>query len=490
VKPLCRAGPAILCCCLLLAACERKLGYGVLLWANEETGIPSGTVLPVYIRSNIDQVWVVGVPREYQSEGGLAKAEIPLAQLDLAGSKHAAEKRLAAFAAYARTYAETLQDGLPVREDPDNSSRRVYRLRLGEIIKVLSRAEGNPAISASGAPLAGDWYRVLTKDGTRGYCFSYRLRLFEHEGGPLTLLADAGGRDMDRDLEEILSKTWVAEVYGLMQTQGKLNIEDLEKGWGFTPGEDTGIATVYLPDANASFEYTSIKAAGPEAWSFEGAPLSMQLRSDTTLVVQWSDRSGYERAAAFVNLPVPLSDLIEQEQARRETLFLALYEAGPLFTSAAYGTLAFREDGTFSWAGNQSLVPQVIPASALGTGRVEMRLFLGPTLAGRYTGAFSLVFNVVSGRQPVVNFLYSFDGDTGGIRMEYVPPLGLDGATVIARAASPLVIYFYKDGAGGGAWGETQPGGGEYGYGMDEDLDEFDDPDLSTENESPTTSVF
>jgi hypothetical protein len=38
--------------------------------------------------------------------------------------------------------------GLPIREGPDSGSRRVYRLRAGEIIKVLSKSEGAPALPA------------------------------------------------------------------------------------------------------------------------------------------------------------------------------------------------------------------------------------------------------------------------------------------------------------------------------------------------------
>ena len=157
---------------ILLSSCSR-LGWGVLLWTTEDPPIFSGTVLPVYIRSNIDQVWVVGVPETYkQDRRNAVKIEIPLAQLEFAGSKRKAESRSVNFAEYAPIYAENLQDGLPIRENPDNGARRVYRLRVGEIIKILNRVHGSPPISASGEPLPGDWYRVLTQDGVIGFCFS------------------------------------------------------------------------------------------------------------------------------------------------------------------------------------------------------------------------------------------------------------------------------------------------------------------------------
>jgi hypothetical protein len=42
--------------CGISVSCERTLGWGMLLWSTEDPDIPSGTVLPVYIRSNIDHV--------------------------------------------------------------------------------------------------------------------------------------------------------------------------------------------------------------------------------------------------------------------------------------------------------------------------------------------------------------------------------------------------------------------------------------------------
>jgi hypothetical protein len=83
------------------------------------------------------------------------------------------------------TYAEAVQDGLPIRSEPDNGARRVYRLKQGEIVKVLSRAERSPAMSGD-TPLPGEWLKVLTDDGSSGYCFSYRLKLFEHTGDSLS----------------------------------------------------------------------------------------------------------------------------------------------------------------------------------------------------------------------------------------------------------------------------------------------------------------
>jgi hypothetical protein len=398
----------------------------------------------VYIRSNIDHVWVVGIPDAYRkADQETNKFEIPLWQLELSGRKRAATARAEEFSEYARLYAETAQDGLPIRSDPDNSARRVYRLRMGQIIKILARVDGNPAISTTGDPLPGDWYRVLTEDGAVGYCFSYRLKLFEHTQGVLALTQTApAAKEEDPDLDMLLSRSWYPDWYGAMVSSKRIDLDNLKKRWRFTPSPDTGIAHIYLPTVDLSFSYTGIESAGSRSWRFEGAPLQMHLQSDTVLMVQYTENGGALRSALFVSLPMELEDLIVQETERRVALFQNLYALGPAFQSTNYGSLSFTEAGEFTWTGNNILIPQIIPASALGSGSAGMGLFLGRDLEERYTGAFTLYFDGISGSGIAVHFMYTVDDQ--GLRIEYVPPDNLEGVTVVRRAATPTVIYFFK----------------------------------------------
>ncbi|MDR0877839.1 MAG: SH3 domain-containing protein [Treponema sp.] len=428
------------------SACGR-LGWGILLWSTEEPPIPSGTVLPVYIRSNIDRVWVVGIPDAFRSgKGSLNKMEIPLSQFEMAGSKGKAQKRAAAFSQYARTYAENLQDGLPIRDNPDNSARRVYRLRTGEIIKILSQAKGTAAISATGAPLPGDWYKVLTEDGSTGYCFSYRLKLFEHNGGPLAVAQTEKPEEADPDLDALLAKTWSPESYSVMVNNRQINLEELSRHWRFDPGQDTGIALINLPNLERTFSHTGIRSAGPHAWRFEGSSLQMELRSDTLLAVQYNETGGGLRTLLFVALPVDVGDLIVQETSRREGLFHNIYSQGPSYTSNNYGTLNFTQAGVFTWTGFSLLVPRVIPQINLGSGIIAMDLFLAPSLQSRYDGAFSLHFDNPGGttgsRAVTVRFMYTLDNQ--GFRIEFVPPADVDDVTVTRRDTSPMVLYFFR----------------------------------------------
>jgi len=428
-----------------LSACSSRLGWGVLLWSTEEPPIPSGTILPVYIRSNIDRVWVTGLPEGWRSgRGEMDKIEIPLSHLTLVGSKSRALKWAEDFSDYALLYAENLQDGLPIRSHPDNNSRRVYRLRSGEIIKILETAQGNPAISATGDPLPGSWYKVLAEDGTIGFCFSYRLRLFEYYGGPIIVSVPVAHESTaDPDLDMLMSRIWSHDSYLAMINNRRLNLETLSRRWRFDPGPETGVAHISVPGINRSFPYTEIRPDGPRTWRFEGTSLAMQLRNDTTLSVQLMESGGGIRNLLFVSLPVDVDDLILQETARRERLYHTIYSQGPVFTSHNFGVITFMENGAFSWRGFDLLVPQHIPQTEIqngeGNGSVIMDLFLSSDLQERYNGAFSLRFSNGS----ILRCMYSLDNQ--GFRLEIVPAANIEDNVVTRRAASPMVLFFFRE---------------------------------------------
>jgi len=404
--------------------------------------------MPVYIKSNINKVWVVGMPEGwYTAKGKNDKIEIPFARLELVGSKRKAKARAQVFSKYALVYAENLQDGLPVRDTPDNNARRIYRLKTGEIIKILSVAEGSPAIGSTGDPLPGEWYKVLTEDGSTGYCFSYRLKLFEHSGGQLAAVNNViTEKSEDPELEELLSKTWSPESYLTMINSRRINLEDMSRQWRFEPGHETGLARIYVAGTDNSYAYTSIHPDGPRTWRFDGTNLSMQLRAETTLAVQFLEGGGSTRTLLFVSLPVSVDDLILQETARRERLYNEIFSQGPVFTSNNYGTITFKEGpppaggGTFSWRNFNLLVPQFIPEGIEGNGTILMDLFLDTSLENRYDGAFTLRF---TNTKIALYCMYSLDNQ--GFRIEIVPDSSIEDVTITRRGASPMVLYFFRD---------------------------------------------
>jgi hypothetical protein len=263
----------------------------------------------------------------------------------------------------------------------------------------------------------------------------------------------------DPELESVLSKTWVAEIYGEMIDNGNVDIEAFSKHWGFSPGEDTGVANISLSDTDISFPYSSIHSDGSHSWRFDGTTLSMRLRSPTTLAVRFTAGNGRDEAAAgdtwssgswrtvlFINLPTSLDDLIVQEETRREVLFNSIYMEGPIFSSANYGRLYLDGDRNFLWENFERLIPSVVPAAALGRGKIDMRLFLDANLAAQYDGAFTFKFKSINGPDIPVNFLYTIDSGNGlgGIRLEYIPVSNINNNRVLGRDSSPVIIYFYQ----------------------------------------------
>lgn len=425
----------------MLGSCSRLLGYGVLLWSVQDPDLPSGTVLPVHIKSNIDNVWVVGIPEELHAElDGMDKLELPLWQLEFAGSKKDAEERAAEFAEYAHVYAETIQDGLPIRANPDNSARRVYRLRQGQIIKVLEKAEGNPAMSGDTA-LPGDWLRVITEDGAEGYCFSYRLRIFEHTGGPLGAPVDIEMAEEDEALDHVLSTTWRPDWYRSMLDERMVDLSRVSREWGFFPAQDTGYVRLSLPGLYEEYQYSSIVRTDDASWRFKGAPLEMKLRSGDVLAVQHQRSDGSQRTYLFTSLGISVQDMIAQETERRDLLYDLIFEEGPVYRSENYGTLAFTSEKGFSWLGYDLIVPALIPADAKGTGSLQMSLFLQSSLQDMYDGAFMLSFDRDTAAVPAA-FMYKVE--PGGLRIEYVPQNNIDGVRVMERAASPVIIFFFS----------------------------------------------
>jgi hypothetical protein len=419
----------------------------VLLWSIEEPPIPSGTVMPVYVQSNINKVWVVGMPEGWHGgKSGNDKIEVPFSRFEMAGSKRKANLRAQAFSGYALSYAENLQDGLPIRDTPDNNARRIYRMRMGEIIKILSVEEGSPAIGSSGEPLPGEWYKVLTEDGSTGYCFSYRLRLFEYTGGEFVASAPAvNEKPADPVLDDLLSKTWSPEAYLTMVNAQRINLEDMYKHWRFDPGQDTGLARIFVSGIDNSYAYTSIQPDGNRRWRFEGTNLSMQLRAETTLAVQFLEGGGSTRTLLFVALPVSVDDLILQETARRERLYNEIYSQGPIFTSNNYGTITFKDGlhtggGNFSWRNFDLLVPRFIPEDIEGDGTILLDLFLDSSLESRYDGAFTLRF---LNTRIALRCMYSLDNE--GFRIEIVPESSIEEVTITRRGDSPMVLYFFRD---------------------------------------------
>ena len=188
----------------ILTSCSDKIiGYSVVLWNIPEHNLQAGNVLPVYIKSNISHVYIVGL------ENG-EKLEIPLWQMTEPVKKNKINNVAKKYQEYSHTYASVKTDGLPCRAEAVNTSKQVYRLRKGEVIKILYQGNGQAPMTG-GKPLEGNWYKILTDSGTQGWCFSYNLKLYQvdEEGNPV------GGQNIVVEEERMNAGTLSLQMCGI-----------------------------------------------------------------------------------------------------------------------------------------------------------------------------------------------------------------------------------------------------------------------------------
>lgn len=418
---------------LTLCSCTSHIGYGVVNWSVPERNIVAGDVVPVFIKSNISQVYVVGA--------GKSRVELPLWQLTLYASKSKAKKAAAAMAEYRYQYATVKIDGLPVRSDAENTARQVYRLKVGQKIKIVSRGEGVPVLVGN-LPLPGEWYSIMTDDGTVGWCFSYNLTLWDERDSPSGLIqATASGPD--ETLQNLLARAWYPDSYRAMIDANRLDLSKINAAWGFFPGNDSLVARIENASGVITFPYTSIERTPDGIYEFKGSTLRVQVRRGDSILVTFSDAAGMPQAQYFSAIGTDPATLVAAETERRAAAFGTIRDAGPNFQSGSYGALRFLADGKFLWSGYQLLSPSVIPQNAGSGGTVSLECFIDDTLGSDYDGVLSFRFESAPAR---VSFLY--DLTSKGLKLEFVSESNIKDSVVQARNLNPVVVFFTPEQGG------------------------------------------
>jgi hypothetical protein len=491
---------AILAAIPLLESCSSRLGWGLVLWTAPDGPLPAGSIVPVYIKSNIQKVYVVGVPG---AKG--KKIELPLWQIELFPTRGKAAARVKSMGSYISLYMVAARDGLPLRDRPSNEGKRVYRLREGQSVKVLDRAAGE-AVSTGGAVLPGSWYQVLTDDGTEGYVFSYAFRLYDEakEGPPMIASAKEA---LTGRVDLIFSRSWRPEYFQEMLDDGRIDLDYFSLRFGVFVDGIRRQVRIELPAASQVFDYTGISET-EGLYAFEGTPLRIRIESDNRMVCSWtgddalakggaatgvapsaqpaatpgdaaaeeapvppeSAVEGYESAgssgsAVFVVLTADPLESIRLEALRRQKLLGAFVDEiggswiapGRVPSGAAPGSagpgpgsgrLAINKNGRFSWKDRGDAAAALrLPADAGESGDIAIRLFLDPSLSSSWSGALSLRFDQSesgASRPKWLNFLYR--RSPAGLVL--APASAAPGSLVVQAAdpgAEPLVLEAATD---------------------------------------------
>lgn len=415
--------------CFACASCSRIMGYGVLLWGVPEQRLQDGDIVPVYIKSNISHVYVI--------DAGSGKIEVPLWQLTEPKSKRKAELLAAEYAEFRHQYARAAIDGLPVRADTANVAKQVYRLKKNEVIKLLYKGSGD-AVMAGSRKLEGEWLRVLTADGTQGWCFSYNLRPFTMDArGIASTAEEEEGRDNTADLTLLLSKKWYPERYAEMLRSGSIDLQTLIPEHNLSFDAQTQQLSFTMPDIRETWDYKGAERTAENQYRLDGIPITLTVRGETAIVVRYTGRSGKPEDFILVPIEEDIEAAVSAEQNRRSGLWDAVYAAGPRFKSSSYGVIQFAPNGAFTWNNYRLLVPAIIASSAKKRGFVSIKYFPGRALMQEYDGVLTFQFD---GMKNEVNFLYKIED--GGIRMEDTASNAVEEGRITKRALSPLVMFF------------------------------------------------
>ena len=417
----------------LFASCSKIMGHSVLLWNLPDYEMQDGDIVPVYIKSNISHVYVIGTAN--------GKMEVPLWQLTEPVSKRKAAKQAQKFSGYTHVYASVALDGLPIRAEPVNTAKQGYRLRKDETIKVLYKGQGQ-AVMAGKKPLEGDWLNVLTSDGTRGWCFSYNLRLFETDrlGQKITNGAEASEEEnTSSEIDTLLEGVWYPDSYKAMIDSGRIDTDKLIPSYNFHLDPETKKLSFTMPKIREEWEYTGAVQTSANQYNLNDIPVVVTVRRSNFIVVRYTGESGKPEDFNLVTISENIDELVQAERERREKELEQIILFAPSFQSESYGQLKLNPDHSFVWSNNKLLVPSVISSSARNTGTVRIKYFLSKSLSASYDGVLTFKFD---GMEKEVNFLYKME--SSGLRFEDATGAVIKNNILMERALSPLVLFFSK----------------------------------------------
>ncbi len=439
---------------LFATSCSGIEGYSILLWSLPEHNLSDGEIVPVYFKSNISKVYVIGIP---DSD---IKLEIPLWQITEPETRRNAEKTALSYAEYQHQYAKVKIDGLVIRKEPVNTAKQVYRLRKDETIKVLYKGEGQ-LVMRGNTPLEGDWMRVLASDGTEGWCFTYNLTLYDEREGIHIEIVDTDG-EKDEIIQAMSQEKWHPSYYRDMINAGRVNLLRIKKQYGFDPGIISGTISIANEDVQQSFPYTGITRKNDITYSFNDTPIVVNIHDDNFITVECLDKIGRRVAYDFVSFDdiiVPSDDpdleaepkkidyitqVVASETARRAKKYREVLNVSENFISSSYGNLNLTYDNNFTWGSYQRLsdsnvigLPTI--TDSVGRGTVTIKYFISNSLAADFDGVLSFRFD---SSNEDLNLFYKIESN--GIRFETVGNFDKESGYITQRSDNPVVMFFNK----------------------------------------------
>lgn len=415
---------AVLLPILFLSCSGGQEGYGVILLSPNSQAVKTGEMVTIEESSSIDETYTISLPDRDE------KVEIEMWRIKFFEEKKKARSYAESYEQYIPIFAENARDGLAIREKPDATSQRVYKMRGGQTIKVLNREDEKSTVGS----YEGYWYRVLTKDGVSGYCFDQYLDVYNTR----TETKEEDKPDLSK-IREVLSRTYRPVDFERMMENETIKLEKFSSRYGFFSNPEEKTFTIRTFDYSHTFEYEEIKKQSERSYIFSGAEVELRIDDEKHITLIYTKEDN-NYAPGFVLID-NLSEIRKKEKERRSKLLSALVEAGPSFSSSAYGTLTFEKEGSFEWSRFERLVPRIIPSKDLSGGELRFDRFVGSEVGPSYSGVLSFLFEGLGEKELV--FLYTLEGDK--LTLEYVSPKNRANKVVLKRNASPLIMVFFSE---------------------------------------------
>lgn len=412
---------------LLLGCGPRASSYGVILWSPEEQIVETGSVVPIYEESRIKKTYMIGVATQK------APFELPVWRVRSFRSRKEAEAFASQFEPVRYLYAISERRALPIREKPDRLSRQVYRLRQDEMIKILQL--GTEPADENG--LQGHWHRVLTQDGTEGYCFDYYLTLYDGKTqAKLTVTHDPA----EEKIAHLLSTSWKPLYFQTMVNQNRIDLDRFKTEYGLSISLDPPMVRILLPDTRKEIPFTTLTPGPRNRFLLEGSSASLSLNdTQQVLTLTYTDKNE-QRSAQFIAFDGDIEEIIQKEKERRKQLLSSLLEHGHTLKSSGFGEITLNEDGTFQWRDFDKLIPTVVSSEVKGSGRIEFSTFPDSSLEGKFDGSITFRFDAEKAGRNIATFLYRFT--EGGVQFVHIPQSLIQENMIRRLPTTPLILYF------------------------------------------------
>jgi len=435
--------------CLLTGCSSQAKGYGVVLWAESDSGLVNGEIVKIVSESVIQKAYIV-------SSENLGK-RVPLEKwrLELYKTKKEAEQYAKEYEPYASMYAYSEKDGIPpVREKPENSGgvKIISKPNAYQPIKILGRQEEKAEINE----MTDYWYHVLIQYqgigndgqyqqlGGNGYCFGHYLEIFQTNGDPLNEIAEKNDTGTEEDpLENLLQTVWRPDYFGTMINSGRLDLHMFKNTIGLFPDPDQKKIVISTITDSYEFYYTGITNVRYNLYTFQDVDLRIEILSKYRISVTYM-ADGKQVTSVYRKVATDIDELINREIQIRNALFEDFYLRGPVLSSSAYGTITLKEDKTILWTGYERLIPSVIPKKISGSGWIDFPNYISSSLKDNYHGIITFFFNDYAPEKGI-NFLYK--KTENGVRLFYVREELIQDRRVSKADLNPIVIFFTFSGA-------------------------------------------